>query len=190
MAKINLLPWREERRKQLNTEFGIFAGIIAAVAVGLVMAANFYYDQLIDNANARNQFMQTEINKLEKKLQEINKIRKEKERLLARIETIQKLESNRTEIVHLFDEIVRGVPDGVYLNSMRQSGDNLTLDGIAESNTRVSELVKNIDKSAWFDSPRIDIIQRRPNDVLQSNKFTVRMKQARPKTGGEEEGEG
>lgn len=190
MAKINLLPWREERRKQLNTEFGIIVGITAAIAVGIIMGANFYYDQLIDNANARNKFMQNEISKLEKKLKEINKLRKEKQRLLARIDTIQKLQSNRTEIVHLFDEIVRSMPDGVYLKTMKQTGDKLVLKGVAESNSRVSELVKNVDKSDWLDKPRIDIIKRRQKDVLQSNNFTVRMKTVRPKTGKTEEDEG
>jgi len=191
MAKINLLPWREELRKQLNQEFGIVAGVTAAVAILIIVGASMYFGQLIDNQESRNKFMQGKIAELDKKIASIKTIKAKKERLLQRINTIQKLQTNRTEIVHLFDEIVRRLPDGVYLKTVSQKGNNLTMTGVAESNTRVSELVGNIEASEWMTAPRIDVISRNTESALQTNNFTVRLKQSRPKsleTNKEEEG--
>ena len=114
MAKINLLPWREELRTQRNKEFGIVSGVFAGVAIAIVAAISLYYGQLIDNQESRNQFLQAETAKLDKKIAAIKNLKAKKERLLQRITTIQKLQTNRTEIVHLFDETVRRLPDGVY----------------------------------------------------------------------------
>lgn len=191
MAKINLLPWREDLRKQLNQEFGIVAGVTAAVAILIIVGASMYFGQLIDNQESRNKFMQGKIAELDKKIASIKTIKAKKERLLQRINTIQKLQTNRTEIVHLFDEIVRRLPDGVYLKTVSQKGNNLTMTGVAESNTRVSELVGNIEASEWMTAPRIDVISRNTESALQTNNFTVRLKQSRPKsleTNKEEEG--
>ena len=160
MAKINLLPWREDRRKQLNQEFGIVSGVEAGIAVLIIVGISFYYGQLIENQEARNKFMNTKIAELDKKIAAIKTLKAKKERLLQRISTIQKLQSNRTEIVHLFDETVRRLPDGVYLRSLTQKGRNLTMTGVAESNTRVSELVRNIEASEWMKAPKIKIIKR------------------------------
>jgi len=182
MANINLLPWREDLRKQLNQEFGIIAAVFAAVAFVIILVASVYYGQLIDNQEGRNQFMQAEIAKLDTKIEAIKTIKAKKERLLQRITTIQKLQTNRTEIVHLFDEMVRRLPDGVYLESMAQKGNNLTMKGVAESNTRVSELVRNIEASEWMTAPRIDVIKRNTSSALQTNNFTVQLKQSRPKS--------
>ena len=191
MSKINLLPWREELRKQRNQEFGIVAGVFAGVAIAIIVAISVYYNQLIDNQESRNQFMQGEIAKLDKKIAAIKDLKDKKERLLQRITTIQKLQTNRTEIVHLFDETVRRLPDGVYLTSISQSGSNLTVLGVAESNTRVSEFVRNIETSEWMTAPRIDVISRNAKTALQTNNFTLQLKQSRPKSlQKNEEGEG
>lgn len=189
MAKINLLPWREELRAQKNQEFGIVAGIVAGIAIAIVAGISFFYGTLIDNQQARNKYMEGEIAKLEKKISSIKDLKAKKERLLQRISTIQQLQTNRTEIVHLFDETVRRIPDGVYLQSLSQSGNNLTMTGIAESNTRVSEFVTNIDSSEWMTNPRIDLIQRNKNTALQTNKFTLQLQQSSPnsKTTSDEE---
>ena len=190
MAKINLLPWREELRVQRNKEFGIVAGISAALGVLIIVGLTLYYNNLIDNQKSRNQFMQQEIAKLDKKIKEIKDIRRKKERLLQRIRTIQDLQTNRTEIVHLFDEVVKSVPDGVYLTSLTQSGFNLTMNGVAESNTRVSEFIRNIESSQWMKTPRINIIQRNKRTALQTNNFTLRLKQDSPNRKKKEEDEG
>ena len=190
MAKINLLPWREELRQERNKEFGIVAGIAAGVAVLIIVGISMFYNNLIDNQKSRNKFMKNEITKLDNKIAEIKNLKAKKERLLQRINTIQQLQTNRTEIVHLFDETVKAVPDGVYLKRLQQAGDNLTMAGVAESNTRVSEFVSNIEKSAWMTDPRIDVISRNKGTALQTNNFTLRLKQSSPNRKKDEEGEG
>lgn len=190
MAKINLLPWREDRRNQLNQEFGVVVGAVAGVAILIIVAISFYYGQLIENQEARNQFMEQKIAELDKKIAAIKDLKAKKERLLQRIATIQKLQTNRTEIVHLFDEIVRRLPDGVYLKTMKQSGNNLTFNGVAESNTRVSEFVRNIEASEWMTSPNIDVIKRNQGSALRTSDFTLRLKQSSPKSVKVKEKEG
>ena len=190
MAKINLLPWREELRAQRNQEFGIVSGISAGVAILIVAGIMLFYNNLIENQESRNQFMNSEIAKLDNKIKQIKDIKAKKERLLQRITTIQKLQTNRTEIVHLFDETVKNVPDGVYLKTLTQSGTKLTMTGVAESNTRVSEFVRNIEASQWMTAPRIDIIKRNKNTALQTNNFTIRLKQSNPNRKKNEEDEG
>ncbi len=190
MARINLLPWREELRAQRNQEFGIIAGITAGVAVLIIVGISAFYNNLIENQNSRNKYLQGEITKLDNKIKEIKSLKKKKERLLQRIKTIQQLQTNRTEIVHLFDETVKAVPDGVYLTSLKQSGSNLTMNGVAESNTRVSEFVRNIEASEWMKAPAINVISRNKQTALQTNNFTLRAKQARPKSKKKEGGEG
>jgi len=189
MAKINLLPWREELRKQRNQEFGIIAGVFAGVAIAIVAGISVFYNNLIDNQESRNQFIDQQIVELDKKIAAIKDLKARKENLLQRIATIQKLQTNRTEIVHLFDETVRRLPDGVYLTSLKQSGTDITLTGVAESNTRVSKLIRNIEASEWMTAPKIDIIQRNKSSALQTNDFTVQLKQSRPKS-SQQEGEG
>jgi len=189
MAKINLLPWREELRKQRNQEFGIIAGVFAGVAIAIVAGISVFYNNLIDNQESRNQFIDQQIVELDKKIAAIKDLKARKENLLQRIATIQKLQTNRTEIVHLFDETVRRLPDGVYLKSLVQKGTNITMTGVAESNTRVSKLIRNIEASEWMTAPKIDIIQRNKSSALQTNDFTVQLKQSRPKS-SQQEGEG
>ncbi len=191
MAKINLLPWRAELSTQRNQEFGIIVGIVAAIAIGIVAAMSLYYGTLIDIQNGRNSFLENEIAKLDKKIAEIKELESRKERLLQRIMTIQELQSNRTEIVHLFDETVKSVPDGAYLTSMKQNGRNLSMTGVAESNARVSEFISNIEKSEWMKNPQINIITRNKSATLQTNDFTIRLQQDSPRAdGSDDEGEG
>ncbi len=192
MAKINLLPWRDELRVQRNQEFGIIVGIVAAMAIGIVAAMGAYYGILIDAQKGRNAFLENEISKLDEKIEEIRELKDKKERLLQRIMTIQELQTNRTEIVHLFDETVKSVPDGVYLTSMKQSGRKLSMTGVAESNARVSEFVGNIEKSEWMKSPEINIITRNKTATLQTNNFTIHLQQDSPSAAkdGDEDEEG
>ncbi len=180
MAKINLLPWREELRAQRNREFGIIVGGVASVAIGVVAAMSAYYGILIDIQKGRNAFLENEISRLDKKIEEIKELKSKRERLLQRIMTVQELQSNRTEIVHLFDETVKAVPDGVYLTSMKQTGRKLSITGVAESNTRVSEFVGNIEVSEWMKAPEINIITRNRDAALQTNNFTIHLQQDSP----------
>ncbi len=137
MARINLLPWREERRKQQQIEFFVILGIAAAVTLLIWGGIHMHYSARIDYQNSRNQFLETQIARLDKKIQEIEELEKEKERLLARMRAIEQLQTNRPLIVRLFDELVNSLPDGVSVTKVEQSGKQITINGVAQSNARV-----------------------------------------------------
>jgi len=159
MAKINLLPWREELRKQKQREFIISAVGGAVVAVLFVLLAHFHIDGLIDNQNQRNNYLQAQIEILDQRIGRINELEKMKADLLARMNVIQELQRSRPESVHLMDELVRTLPDGVYLKTFIQKDKNLDMTGVAQSNARVSDYMRNIDASEWLTAPRLDQIQ-------------------------------
>jgi len=150
MARINLLPWRADRRKQREREFYM---LLIASAVGGVFALLVLVGWMgarIDNQQERNTYLQTEIKSLDKQIEEIKELDKTRSHLLTRKQIIEQLQSNRAQMVHLFDEMVRTIPDGVRLTSMKQAGDILTLEGVAESNARVASYMRNIDGSPWM----------------------------------------
>jgi len=150
MARINLLPWRTERRKQREREF--YMGLVASAVVGVLalFALIGWMGARIDSQQERNAYLQNEIKALDKEIEEIKELDKTKSQLLTRKQIIEQLQSNRSQMVHLFDEMVKTIPDGVRLNSMKQAGDILTLEGVAESNARVATYMRNIDNSPWM----------------------------------------
>jgi type IV pilus assembly protein PilN len=150
MANINLLPWRAERRKQREREFYMMLATAAAGAIVAFLAAMTWMGILIDDQENRNTYLQQEIKSLDKKIEEIQELDKRRSQLLTRKEIIEQLQSNRSQMVHLFDEMVRTIPDGARLSSMKQVGDLLTLEGTAESNSRVATYMRNIDVSPWM----------------------------------------
>jgi type IV pilus assembly protein PilN len=150
MARINLLPWRTERRKQREREFYMMLAASAVAALIAVAAAYGWMDARIDNQNQRNAYLTNEIKALDKQIEEINELDKTKSQLLTRKQIIEQLQSNRSQMVHLFDEMVKTIPDGVRLTTMKQAGDVLTLEGVAESNARVASYMRNIDNSPWM----------------------------------------
>jgi type IV pilus assembly protein PilN len=150
MARINLLPWRTERRKQREREFYMMLAASAVGAFLAVAAAYGWMNARIDNQNQRNTYLATEIKALDKQIEEINELDKTKSQLLTRKQIIEQLQSNRSQMVHLFDEMVKTIPDGVRLTAMKQAGDVLTLEGVAESNARVASYMRNIDNSPWM----------------------------------------
>lgn len=150
MAKINLLPWRAERRKQREREFYMALGATAVAAFAVLFAAIFWMGHLIDDQNSRNAYLQGQIKSLDKQIEEIKELDNTRSRLLTRKEIIEQLQSNRSQMVHLFDEMVKTIPDGVRLSTMKQGGDTLTLEGVAESNSRVASYMRNIDASPWM----------------------------------------
>ena len=158
MAHINLLPWREELRKQKQKEFVTTAAVSAVFAVLLVFAAHLYVNGKISFQKYRNDFLQSEINVLNKRIQRIENLESMKQGLLARMNVIQDLQSSRPESVHLMDELVRSLPDGVFINSFTQQSRNLSMQGVAQSNARVSDYMRNIDSSEWFQRPHLDQI--------------------------------
>lgn len=188
MPRINLLPWREEERKKRQKDFMVALGgsVVAAIAVvGLTFMA---FNQMIDNQRARNQRLETEIAELEKSISEIDNLERQKERLLARMEIIEQLQRSRPEIVHLFDEIARQLPEGVYLNGMRQTGRTVELKGVAQSSTRVSALMRQADDSAWLTDPSVTKVETTATGPARQAEFVVNLKQVSsdPEAGGDE----
>ena len=172
MPRINLLPWRAEERKKRQREFA-FAAIGAVVAAGAVaLLLSLVMSNRIDRQNEKNQILKTEIEKLNRQITEINGLDNQKQRLLARMEIIQKLQRSRPEVVHLFDQLVRTLPDGVYLTSVKQSDKRLVCKGMAQSSTRVSAFMRNIDDSEWLDKPELEVVETKKDAALGSE-FTL-----------------
>jgi type IV pilus assembly protein PilN len=183
MAHINLLPWREELRKQKQREF-VTTTVISAILAGLlVFLAHLYVNGKIEYQTQRNNYLKSEIEILNKRIGRIQQLETMKQGLLARMNVIQDLQSSRPESVHLMDELVRSLPDGVYINSFAQQGRNLTMIGVAQSNARVSDYMRNIDTSEWFSKPHLDLIRTTEADRRRVANFTLRgLQRAKAKT--------
>ena len=177
MPSINLLPWREAERQKRQREFGLaMAGaVIAAVAV--VMLTMLAYSQMIDSQRARNARLEAEIVELEKSIEEIDGLERQKERLIARMEIIEELQKSRPEIVHLFDELARQLPEGVYLTGMKQTGSRVEIRGVAQSSTRVSALMRQIDSSDWLGDPEVERVETKQSGSSRQSEFVVYLKQ-------------
>jgi type IV pilus assembly protein PilN len=189
MAKINLLPWREELRKQKQREFVISAGGGGVVAALIVLLAHFHIDGLTDHQNQRNAFLQLQIEVLDQRIGRIKELEKMKADLLARMNVIQELQRSRPESVHLMDELVRTLPDGVYLKTFNQKDRSLEMSGVAQSNARVSDYMRNIDASEWLTAPRLDLIKTTEVDRTRVANFSLRGNQKIPKPQGDEAGQ-
>jgi type IV pilus assembly protein PilN len=159
MPRINLLPHRESKRKERKLKFLVALGA-AAVAAGVTsFAAYLMYGQMIDAQQYRNQKLRVEIKTLDKQNEEINNLETAKQKYIARMEIIERLQRSRPEIVHVFDEIVRTLPEGVYLTSVKQNDKRLKFEGVAQSSTRVSSFMRNIDGSEWLRNPELEVVQ-------------------------------
>lgn len=190
MAHINLLPWREEQRQEQTRQFAT----VAVLSLVLTGAAIFMVHVAINNQTShqqfRNKMLQDEIKTLDASLKQIETLEETKDQLLARMDIIQSLQRQRPQIVHLFDDFVRTVPEGIYLTSIKQQGTNLTIQGVAESNGRVSAYMRNIDASGWMATPKLKVIEMKKG-TLRSADFTLETSQSRPenkqdKTAGED----
>lgn len=171
MARINLLPWRAERRKQRQREFYAMLGMAAIGGLLLSLMVWFYYDRQVSGQEERNTFLQAEIDKVKLQNTEIDRLDSQKERLLARKTVIEELQSKRSQMVHLFDALVRTIPDGVVLTALKQEGDVLTLEGRTQSNARVSAYMRNLETSGWMTNPELAIIEARdPEKEKEGNK--------------------
>lgn len=159
MTSINLLPWREALKKQRKQQFMTSLGAAAGVAAVIVLGVHMRVAGQMDYQEARNGYLQQQIERVERQIKEIDALEKEKQRLLARMNVIQELQQNRPQIVHVFDELVRTLPDGVYLTSIKQNGASLALQGQAQSNARISAYMRNLDASQWFSSPQLSVIE-------------------------------
>ncbi len=186
MPQINLLPWREDLRKERQKNFALAAVTAILVAIGVIFAVNLTMNRKIEHQTARNDLLIMEIAELNKQIEEILGLENQKERLLARMEIIEQLQRSRPEIVHLFDELARTMPEGVYLSSVQQIEKNLTMQGVAQSSTRVSAYMRNIDGSAWLTKPALDVIATVSVGTGRNAEFKVRAQQV--VTVDEEEG--
>jgi len=177
MAKINLLPWREELRKKRQQDFaaGIGAGVLFTSSILLLVYLQI--DAMKEHQNYRNQILRDQIAVLDKKIAEIKEIEEKKNKLLTKIDVIQKLQESRPEIVHLFDELPKTTPDGIYLTKFVQVDNNLTIDGKAESNARVSTFMRAIDNSFWLSSAALNVIKGQGKDSETLNDFSLTAKQ-------------
>lgn len=186
MPRINLLPWREEERKKRQRDFGVAlgGGVVAAVAV--VLVTMFAFNQMISTQESRNQRLENEIAELQKSITEIDGLERQKERLLARMEIIEELQKSRPEIVHLFDEMARQMPEGVYLSGMKQTGSRVEVRGVAQSSTRVSALMRQVDGSDWMGDPEVDRVETTQSGNSRQAEFVVYLKQESPGGQGEE----
>jgi type IV pilus assembly protein PilN len=177
MPRINLLPWREAERKQRQRDFGVaLAGGFVAATV-CILSALFVYSQMIDNQEMRNERLTEEIANLEKSIEEIDGLERQKERLLARMEIIEQLQKSRPEIVHLFDEMARQIPEGVYLTGMKQTGAKVEVRGVAQSSTRVSALMRQVDASDWMGDPEVERVETTSSGSSRQAEFVVNLKQ-------------
>ena len=179
MPSINLLPWREAERKKRQRDFGVALGGAVIAAFAVIMLTMLAYSQMIAGQKARNDRLTSEIVELEKSIAEIDGLERQKERLLARMEIIEELQKSRPEIVHLFDELVQQLPEGVYLTGMKQTGSRVEIRGVAQSSTRVSALMRQIDSSDWLGDPEVERVETTQSGASRQSEFVVYLKQVR-----------
>jgi type IV pilus assembly protein PilN len=179
MANINLLPWREEQRRERNRATLIACVAMWAAAAMVVFLGKLYMDSRIQHQKDRNAYVQSEINALSKVIREIEDLKDKRDALLARMQVIQTLQENRSQIVHVFDDLVTKLPKGVYYDKVSKAAGKISIEGKAQSNGRVSALMRNLDSSDWFDNSSLQVV-----DVIDQNgalvsKFNVEVKEER-----------
>lgn len=192
MAHINLLPWRDWERERKKKEF--LTNLVGVLVFGgvLLFAAGWKLDNNIEYQDARNAFLQKEITALDRRIAEIVALQKEKKELLARMEVIQQLQGNRPIIVHVFDQLVRTLSKGLHFRNLEMSDDQLTIAGTAESNNRISGLMRNLDDSDWFTAPNLRSIKEDPSNInygAQASNFDLTFTRTNPLQDAGEAGE-
>lgn len=186
MARINLLPWREDQRRERHRNFLVALGASAAGAIAVFFGVSFIYSQWIEGQNKRNAYLRTEIAKLDREIERIRQLEEMRERLIARKDVIERLQSSRSLMVHVFDQLVRTAPTGIRLLSVRQTGEELFIIGTSQSSARVSTYLRNLESSSWLHTPRLRIVEvpERNRDPELPYRFAVHVK-----VGSEEEPE-
>ena len=193
MIRINLLPHREEKRKRRQQQFGVLFGFFALVAVAVAGIVYLYLDTQVSQQKANVTYMKGEIDKLDKQIEEIRKIREETAALLAKKQVVEGLQSNRSEPVQLLDQLLRQLPEGVYLKQVKRSGPKVNIVGYAQSNARVSTLMRNLGASPYLENPELVEIKGAPaadksgNRVNEFN-MNISIKRAQPETGAASKG--
>ena len=181
MIPINLLPHRAARRKAQQQQFFILAGMTIGLAAAIVIAVHTFFAGRIENQVERNKYLESEIVQLDKQIDEIRKLKEQTQALLARKRVVESLQTNRTETVRLLDQLVRQLPDGIYLKSVKQSGQRVNVIGYATSNARVSTLMRNFEASPWLEAPSLIEIKAVTVENAQLNEFNLNVNISRPK---------
>ena len=167
MPRINLLPWRDEERKERKLKFMVALGGAAIAAFLMAFVGYLLMDSMVGAQQARNDKLKSEIAELDKQIEKINSLEADKARFIARMEVIEKLQRSRPEIVHVFDEIAKQIPDGVYLTAITQNPDGrIKFEGVAQSSTRVSAFMRNIDGSSYLKNPDLEVVETKKNSVI------------------------
>ncbi|MGV0005222.1 MAG: PilN domain-containing protein [Candidatus Porifericomitaceae bacterium WSBS_2022_MAG_OTU9] len=181
MARINLLPWREELRKQKQNDFLALVGASVLVTMVLAVFVYFAFSQLIAVQKNRNGFLEAEIKVVEKRIEEIKALESEREQLISRMQAIEALQTTRPLNVRMFDELATRNPEGVSFNKMSQASNALTIEGVSQSNARVSSLMRNLDASQWLSGPQLQVIEVKDEDDTRRSHYMIGIKQSEPK---------
>jgi len=190
MIRINLLPHRELKRAARRRQFNFMLVAALAGAVGVAVLGQTLISARQSNQENRNRYLEQEIAKLDVQIGEIKKIREQTQALLERKQVVETLQSNRTEVVHLFDEMIRQLPEGLYLKAIKQTGGQIQLQGYTQSSARVSSLMRNLDASPWFEEPRLVEIKSATVNNLRANEFNLTVKQTKQQAEGEDKDKG
>ena len=178
MARINLLPWRESLRKKRQRDFGVSIAIALLLVAAGAAGTHFYVDGMIQHQKKRNALLEREIAAMDLQIRSIEALERTKAKLLARMDVIQQLQGSRPQVVHLFDEVVKTIPDGTFLQALIQKGAELTLSGKAQSNARVSSYMRNLESSLWLAKPNLQVITSRESQGL--SEFILVVQQVTP----------
>jgi type IV pilus assembly protein PilN len=173
MPRINLLPHREQERKRRRREFSVAVGGAVFAAIIVALGGKVVYSGWTDAQIEKNNLLKKEIVKLDAQIADIQDLENRKQRLVARMEIIEKLQRKRPEIVHLFDDLVKTVPEGIYLTQMKETGKKLEMKGVAQSSTRVSTFMRNIDSSSWMDNPQLQVVETSKDSTAGGSSFTL-----------------
>ena len=186
MARINLLDWRQEKREKRQRNFLGSLAFTALIGGAVLFGMHSKVNGDISFQQSRNARLKSEISAIEKQIKEIRELEKVKQALLARMRVIEQLQRSRTEIVHFFDELVTTVPDGLYVTKVAQSGRTTTVDGVAESNGRISTYIRNLDNSDWFTNAKLIVIRAQQNNRQRLNNFQLQFQKVQKKNSGED----
>lgn len=181
MARINLLPWREQLREERKQRFLVTLAGVLVVAAGTVFLGDQYLSGAIEQQNARNDYVRKEIALLDARIKEISELKTRRQQLLERMKIIQDLQGNRPISARVFDQLVRTLPDGIYFASVKMTGKSIAIEGAAESNNRVSNLMRNLDASDWLEAPNLTQVKATTAGALdQANVFQLTVQQTQP----------
>jgi type IV pilus assembly protein PilN len=172
MPRINLLPWRDQQRKERKLAFFVALGGAAFGALIAAFAGYLLFKSMISSQQQRNERLRTEIKIVDRQIEEINDLETQKQRFIARMQVIEKLQRSRSEVVHLFDEIAKTMPDGTYLTSFKEDGKKLKFEGVAQSSTRVSTFMRNISASQWMKDPELEVVESKTGNTV-GNSFVL-----------------